>query len=100
MFSSDADRYPIQNDRCLADKKRQSLTDAVGLDLQVSPAAMEAARRVLDTVGQVFQHWLPMASPQYRNMTEGLKARLTTQVKGYFAAMMLMVAAAMVLSAA
>ena len=31
-------------------------------------------------------------------MTEGLKARLTTRVKGYFAAMMLMVAAAMVLS--
>jgi integrase len=48
--------------------------------------AMEAARRVLDTAGQVFTHWLPMAPPQYRNITEGLKARLTPRVKGHFAA--------------
>lgn len=48
--------------------------------------AMEAARRVLDTAGQVFKHWLPMAPPQYRNITEGLKARLTPRVKGHFAA--------------
>jgi len=48
--------------------------------------APEAARRVLDTAGQVFTHWLPMAPPQYRNITEGLKARLTPRVKGHFAA--------------
>jgi integrase len=48
--------------------------------------AMEAARRVLDTAGQVFTHWLPMAPPQYRNITEGLKARLTPRVKGHFEA--------------
>jgi integrase len=48
--------------------------------------AMEAARRVLDTAGQVFKHWLPMAPPQHRNITEGLKARLTPRVKGHFAA--------------
>jgi integrase len=48
--------------------------------------AMESARRVLDTAGQVFTHWLPMAPPQYRNITEGLKARLTPRVKGHFAA--------------
>jgi integrase len=48
--------------------------------------AMEAARRVLDTASQVFKHWLPMAPPQYRNITEGLKARLTPRVKGRFAA--------------
>jgi integrase len=48
--------------------------------------AMEAARRVLDTASQVFKHWLPMAPPQYRNITEGLKARLTPRVKGHFAA--------------
>ncbi len=28
--------------------------------------SLEAARRVLDTASQVFKHWLPMASPQYR----------------------------------
>lgn len=48
--------------------------------------AMEAARRVLDTASQVFKHWLPMAPPQYRNISEGLKARLTPRVKGRFAA--------------
>jgi integrase len=48
--------------------------------------APEAARRVLDTAGQVFTHWLPMAPPQYRNITEGLKARLTPRIKGRFAA--------------
>jgi len=48
--------------------------------------AMEAARRVLDTAGQVFTHWLPMAPPQYRNITEGLKARMTPRIEGRFAA--------------
>ena len=48
--------------------------------------SLEAARRVLDTASQVFKHWLPMAPPQYRNITEGLKARLTPRVKGHFAA--------------
>ena len=48
--------------------------------------ALESANRVLGTASQVFKHWLPMAPPQYRNITEGLKARLTPRVKGRFAA--------------
>jgi integrase len=48
--------------------------------------ALESANRVLGTASQVFKHWLPMAPPQYRNITEGLKARLTPRVKGHFAA--------------
>jgi len=48
--------------------------------------SLESAKRVLDTASQVFKHWLPMAPPQYRNITEGLKARLTPRVKGHFPA--------------
>jgi integrase len=48
--------------------------------------SLESANRVLDTASQVFKHWLPMAPPQYRNITEGLKDRLTPRVKGHFPA--------------
>jgi hypothetical protein len=48
--------------------------------------SLDSAKRVLDTASQVFKHWLPMAPPQYRNITEGLKARLTPRVKGHFPA--------------
>lgn len=48
--------------------------------------AIEGAKRVLDTASQVFKHWLPLAPPQYRNITEGLKARLTPRLKGHFPA--------------
>lgn len=48
--------------------------------------SLEAARRVLDTASQVFKHWLPMAPPQYRNITEGLRARLQPRIEGHFAA--------------
>jgi integrase len=48
--------------------------------------ALESANRVLGTASQVFKHWLPMAPPQYRNITEGLKARLTPRVKGHLEA--------------
>jgi integrase len=48
--------------------------------------SLEAARRVLDTASQVFKHWLPMAPPQYRNITEGLRARLQPRIGGHFPA--------------
>ena len=48
--------------------------------------SLEAANRVLGTASQVFKHWLPIAPPQYRNITEGLKARLSPRVKGHFPA--------------
>lgn len=48
--------------------------------------SLEAARRVLDTASQVFKHWLPMAPPNHRNVTEGLRARLMPRIKGHFAA--------------
>lgn len=48
--------------------------------------SLEAARRVLDTASQVFKHWLPMAPPQYRNITEGLRARLQPRIEGHFPA--------------
>lgn len=48
--------------------------------------SLEAARRVLDTASQVFKHWLPMAPPQYRNITEGLRARLQPRIEGRFPA--------------
>jgi integrase len=48
--------------------------------------SLEAARRVLDTASQVFKHWLPMAPPQYRNITEGLRSRLQPRIEGRFPA--------------
>lgn len=48
--------------------------------------ALEAARRVLSTARQVFRHWLPMAPPNHRNVTEGLLDRMTPRVKGHFPA--------------
>lgn len=48
--------------------------------------SLEAAKRVLGTASQVWAHWIPLAPPQYRNITEGLKSRLTPRVKGHFAA--------------
>jgi integrase len=48
--------------------------------------SLEAANRVLGTARQVFTHWLPMAPPQYRNITEGLKARLKPRVKKHYSA--------------
>jgi integrase len=48
--------------------------------------SLEVAKRVLDTASQVFEHWLPLAPPQYRNVTQGLKKRLTPRVKGHFPA--------------
>ena len=48
--------------------------------------SLEVAKRVLDTTSQVFEHWLPLAPAQYRNVTQGLKKRLTPRVKGHFPA--------------
>jgi integrase len=50
--------------------------------------AIETASRILDTAGQVWDYWLPTAPVQQRNITEGLRARLTPRVKGTFAAIL------------
>lgn len=78
------DLFPFIGAKAMTDIHPMELMEAVKkVDERGAP---EAARRVLDTAGQVFKHWLPMAPPQYRNITEGLKARLTPRIKGHFAA--------------
>lgn len=73
----------------LGDKQ---ITEILPMELMVcvkrveERGAMEAAKRVLDTASQVFKHWLPLAPPQYRNVSEGLKSRLTPRIKGHFPA--------------
>lgn len=48
--------------------------------------AFETADRVLLIARQVWEYWLPTADVQQRNITEGLKARLTPYRKKTFAA--------------
>jgi integrase len=48
--------------------------------------AIETADRVLMLARQVWDYWLPTADVQQRNITEGLKARLTPYRKKTFAA--------------
>ncbi len=48
--------------------------------------AIETADRVLMLARQVWDYWLPTADVQQRNITEGLKGRLTPYRSGSFAA--------------
>ena len=50
--------------------------------------AIETADRVLMLARQVWDYWLPTATPQQRNITEGLKARLTPYGGKTFAAIL------------
>jgi integrase len=78
------DLYPYVGNKRMIDIQPLEILAAV--KTVEARGAYEAARRVLDTASQVFTHWLPMAPPQYRNLTEGLKARLTPRVGGHFPA--------------
>ena len=48
--------------------------------------AIETAHRGLDIASQIFNYWLPTSDVQQRNITEGLKARLTPYRGKNFAA--------------
>lgn len=50
--------------------------------------ALETADRTLTVAKQVWDYWLPMADVQQRNITEGLKARLTPYSGKNFAAIL------------
>jgi integrase len=50
--------------------------------------ALETADRALMLARQVWEYWLPMAAVQQRNITEGLKARLTPYRSKNFAAIL------------
>jgi integrase len=78
------DLFPVIGAKAMTDIHPMELLAAV--QKVEERGSLEAAKRVLDTASQVFKHWLPMAPPQYRNITEGLKARLTPRVKGHFPA--------------
>jgi hypothetical protein len=50
--------------------------------------AIETADRVLMLARQVWDYWLPTATVQQRNITEGLKGRLTPYRGKTFAAIL------------
>jgi integrase len=78
------DLCPFIGNRAMSEIQPLELLAAV---LKVEErGSLETAKRVLDTAGQVWNFWLPTAPAQQRNITEGLKARLTPRVKGHFSA--------------
>ena len=78
------DLCPFIGNRAMSEIQPLELLAAV---LKVEErGSLETAKRVLDTAGQVWNFWLPTATAQQRNITEGLKARLTPRIKGHFAA--------------
>ena len=58
----------------------------VALQKVEEPGAIETAGRVLMLARQVWDYWLPTTNVQQRNITEGLKARLTPYRGNSFAA--------------
>ncbi len=80
------DLFPFIGDRAMAEITPMQLLDAI--KRVEGRGSLETARRVLDTAGQVWTYWLPTTPIQQRNITEGLKTRLTPRVKGHFAAIL------------
>lgn len=78
------DLFPWIGSRPIADIHAMELLAA--LQKVEERGAIETADRVLMLARQVWDYWLPTADVQQRNITEGLKARLTPYRKKTFAA--------------
>ena len=78
------DLFPWIGDRPIANIHAMELLAA--LQKVEERGALETADRVLMLARQVWNYWLPSASVQQRNITEGLKARLTPYRGKTFAA--------------
>ena len=78
------DLFPWIGDRLMGDVHPMELLAA--LQKVEERGAVETADRVLMLARQVWEYWLPTAQVQQRNITEGLKARLTPYRGKSFAA--------------
>jgi len=78
------DLFPWIGDRRIADIHAMELLAA--LQKVEERGALETADRALMLARQVWDYWLPTADVQQRNITEGLKARLTPYRGKSFAA--------------
>lgn len=78
------DLFPWIGDRLMGDIHPMELLAA--LQKVEERGAVETADRVLMLARQVWEYWLPTAQVQQRNITEGLKARLTPYRGKSFAA--------------
>ncbi|MBP9060334.1 MAG: integrase arm-type DNA-binding domain-containing protein [Rhodoferax sp.] len=80
------DLFPWIGDRRIADIHAMELLAA--LQKVEERGALETADRALMLARQVWDYWLPTADVQQRNITEGLKARLTPYRGKSFAAIL------------
>ncbi len=78
------DLFPWIGERPIAEIQPMELLSA--LQKVEERGALETADRVLMLARQVWEYWLPTASNEQRNITEGLKARLTPYRGKSFAA--------------
>ena len=78
------DLFPWIGARPMADISPMELLAA--LQKVEDRGAIETADRVLMLARQIWDYWLPTSDVQQRNITEGLKARLTPYRKNTFAA--------------
>ena len=72
------DLFPWIGERPIASIHALELLEA--LKRIEARGALETADRTLTVAKQVWDYWLPTADVQQRNITEGLKARLTPSV--------------------
>ncbi len=80
------DLFPWIGDRAITDIQAMELLAA--LQKVEERGAFETADRALLLARQVWDYWLPTAEVQQRNITEGLKARLTPYRGKNFAAIL------------
>ena len=80
------DLFPWIGDRAMTDIHPMELLAA--LQKVEERGAIETADRVLMLARQVWDYWLPTANVQQRNITEGLKGRLTPYRGKTFAAIL------------
>ena len=78
------DLFPVIGSRSISEIHAMELLAA--LQKVEERGALETADRVLMLARQIWDYWLPTADVQQRNITEGLKARLTPYRKKSFAA--------------
>lgn len=80
------DLFPWIGERPIASIHAMELLEA--LKRIEARGALETADRTLTVAKQVWEYWLPTADVQQRNITEGLKARLTPYSGKNFAAIL------------
>jgi len=82
----EGDLFPWLGERPIASIHALELEQA--LKRIEARGALETAARTLTTAKQVFEYWLPTTNAQQRNITEGLRARLTPHRGKNFAAIL------------